>query len=116
MTAAPACDPDTLTPPCRGCCRRMHRGHRPRKCADGHPGYNGHGLCSGCASTRRYAAHRGPRRSWRRDDLLHEWAALRGACTWRTFPERVGVTREAWERAFYRARAAGDQRAVRGAS
>ena len=111
------CDPTTLAEPCVDCGRRMHRAEPARMCADGHPAHHGHGRCGGCTATRWYAEHRAPlRRNQRRDDLLAEWAHLRSTCTFRGFPGRVGVTYAAWERAFYRARAAGDPRAVRGLS
>jgi hypothetical protein len=48
-----------------------------------------------------------------RDDVLDEWDRLRGYVPFRDFHTRVSMTYEAWERAFLRAQAAGDPRAVR---
>lgn len=115
MTAAVQarpCDPDTLGDPCRDCDRRMHRGHQARRCTDGHPAHDGHGRCVAC-SRRQHRLCNPTRTTWRRGDLLDEWAALRGTVGFRDFPARVGLTYTAWERQFLRAQAAGDPRAVR---
>lgn len=113
-TSRAVCDPATLAEECGDCGRTMHRGEHARMCRDGHPRHSGQGRCGTCASSRRYRALCAPaRRTWRRDDLLEEWAALRGSCTFEDFPTRVGISYQGWERAYYRARAAGDPRAVR---
>lgn len=77
----------------------------------------GRGLCPTCWSR---AARRGvladfPTVTYTRDELLEEWAALRVRGLGRSEAAgRLGVSRAAFERALYRARAAGDERAVMG--
>ena len=56
------------------------------------------------------------RRAERRDALLAEWEFFggpTGEITMAGFALRMGMTLVAWDRAFHRARAAGDERAVR---
>ena len=71
-------------------------------------------------NARRYAGDRGKgefnRRESRRDMVLDEWVFLdgpKGRIDFHDFPARVGMTFGAWERMFYRAVDAGDERAVR---
>jgi len=54
-----------------------------------------------------------PPRIRRRDEVLDEWAFLRGQVGFYEFPAKVGMSVPAWERMFQRARVAGDVRAVR---
>lgn len=49
----------------------------------------------------------------RRDHVLDEWDTERHHVSFREFPAVVGMTYEAWERMYFRARKAGDPRAVR---
>jgi len=49
-----------------------------------------------------------------RDELLNEWVHVRASCRFTDFPRRAGITETAWRRAFERARADGDPRAVYG--
>ncbi len=49
----------------------------------------------------------------RSNEVLDEWAMVRCRVSFREFPTLVGMTFEAWERMYYRARKAGDARAVR---
>lgn len=49
----------------------------------------------------------------RRDEVMAEWDLMRGILAFEDFPSRVGMTYPAWERMFYRAKAAGDPRAIR---
>lgn len=78
----------------------------------------GRGLCQCCyAKARRLDEvidH--PRRLRSRDEMLEEWEHCRGpigGARFYNFGARIGSSQEAWERAFYRARAAGDPRAIR---
>lgn len=50
---------------------------------------------------------------WSRDELLDEWVFLRGHVPFEQFAQRLGIKHESWERTFYRAKVAGDPRAVR---
>lgn len=50
---------------------------------------------------------------YNRDELLDEWVFLRGWVRFEDFGPRVGIAQVSWERAFERARSAGDPRAVR---
>ena len=72
------------------------------------------GLCRGCydKGVRTGAIVKRPPR-WTPDELLDEWVFMRGWTTWEEFGPRVGMKQATWERAFYRASAKGDPRAVR---
>lgn len=52
-----------------------------------------------------------PRERYTRDELLDEWEFLRGEVPFQYFAARVGISHAAWERLYFRARAAGDPRA-----
>jgi hypothetical protein len=94
----------------------MHTGRGARTCTAGHPPARGRGLCTGCrqAAWRAGTLDQHARRQWSRDELLDEWVALRaGGVRFVDFPHRVGVTQAAWEQAWGRAFAAGDERVVR---
>jgi|GEM_PF-5195757 len=52
--------------------------------------------------------------TWTRDELLAEWVHVRPNCTFDEFPGRIGITADAWQKAWQRARAARDPRAVYG--
>ncbi len=58
----------------------------------------------------------GPREPLSRDELLEEWDWLRGEVPFWDFGRRMRINQAAWERAYQRARAAGDPRAVRARS
>lgn len=111
------CDPGTLAA-CACCGAIMHKASQDqRECADGHTSMTGRHLCRGCY----YTAERNgtlpdyPRALRTRDELLEEWEWMRGqGVGFREFAQRVGMTFTAWDRAYWRARAAGDPRAVRG--
>lgn len=110
------CNPDTLLD-CVCCGAPMHAAsQRMRECADGHTSMVGRGLCRDDY----YAAERNgtiadyPPTQRSRGELLEEWEWMRGqGVGYREFPARMGMTFAAWERAFLRARKAGDPRAVR---
>ncbi|WP_344029272.1 hypothetical protein [Pseudonocardia kongjuensis] len=73
------------------------------------------GLCGACymASWRRedLAEHAVQQRP--RDDVLDDWLVLRGeGLSLRQAAARLGMSFEAFERAFYRARGDGDERAL----
>jgi hypothetical protein len=54
-----------------------------------------------------------PRRSWSREDVMSEWDLLRSeGYTRRVAADRLGMRWETFDRAYWRARAAGDPRAV----
>lgn len=92
----------------------------PQTAGEVPPGWRRHvarGLCDPCWS----AAARGgrlpefERSTYSRDDLLDEWDLLRSqGCTRREAARRLGLSIEAFDRALYRARADGDERAVMG--
>jgi hypothetical protein len=75
------------------------------------------GLCSPCYDRE---LHKGsvdqyPRRTRTRDEVMEDWDHLRrSGVEWRDAHQRLGVTRSAFERAYERARAAGDPRALEG--
>lgn len=79
--------------------------------------HSGRGLCTICY---RRAHHRGDiidheRVSRRRDDVLDDWETLRSAGVGRVdAARRLGMTVAAFGQSLYRARAAGDPRAVLG--
>lgn len=110
------CNPATLAV-CAGCDTTMHlSSHNQRTCAAGHPSMTGRTLCVSCyyQATRAGTLADFPRRLRSRDELLEEWEWLAAAGVgFAEFPARVGVTFAAWQRAFLRARADGDLRAVR---
>ena len=90
------------------------------RCRDGHPRHAGRGICHACASRIRYGSPiaLGPieQPRMRPDEVLDEWVWLRGpvgAIAFDDFPERVSIAPKTWEQIFYRARRAGDPRAVR---
>jgi hypothetical protein len=73
------------------------------------------GLCWFCyrAATKNGELFDYPRSTRSRDEVLDEWEMLRGeGYTRRQAAERIGMTFEAFDRALYRARSAGDPRAV----
>jgi hypothetical protein len=54
-----------------------------------------------------------PRTTWSRDELMGEWDLLRSeGYTRRNAAERLGLKWETFDRAYFRARSAGDPRAV----
>jgi hypothetical protein len=82
-----------------------------------HATHEGRGLCTPCYERANYrgrlADH--PRRTWSRDDVMTEWDLLRrDGHTRAQAAERLGMTWAALDRAIWRARAAGDPRAVPG--
>jgi len=76
------------------------------------------GLCGPCYDhalhTRKLDDY--PRRTRSRDELMDEWDHLRqSGVPWQFAHDRLGVTQVAFERAYARARADGDHRALEGA-
>lgn len=110
------CDPGTVLD-CGACGKPMHAAsHDQRLCAAGHPSLKGRGLCRSCYDVAVRAGTRAdyPPALRSRGELLDEWQWMRSqGVSFREFPGRVGMTFAAWERAFYRARKAGDPRAAR---
>lgn len=111
------CDPGTLVVCAGPCGELIHRtSQHQRCCAAGHRSVNCRRLCEHCW---RGAAQDGtltdyPRMFRTRDELLDDWAHLSvQGVGYREFAGRVGMTFAAWDRAYWRARAAGDERAVR---
>jgi transposase-like protein len=77
--------------------------------------HEGRGLCPPCYRQAQYGGRLDeyPRRSWSREDVMSEWDLLRAeGYTRRNAAERLGLKWETFDRAFYRAKAAGDPRAV----
>jgi hypothetical protein len=75
------------------------------------------GLCSPCYGRALHADRLDefPRRTRSRDELMSEWDHLRRAgVEWWDAHRRLGMTAAAFERAYWRARAAGDPRAIEG--
>jgi hypothetical protein len=102
---------------CKGRCGRPLIRSRRAPIPPGHGRHAAHGRCTACrAHTDRGAVVADyPRRTWRRDDLLEEWAMLRSSGSTRDeAADRLGMTLTAFDRALQRARAAGDERAVPG--
>jgi len=78
-------------------------------------GHEARGLCEPCYKREDYHGRLAdyPRATWSRDDLMTEWELLRSeGYSRRDAADRLGVKWEAFDRAYYRARAAGDPRAV----
>jgi hypothetical protein len=72
----------------------------------------GRGLCRPCHQTAGEDRIDYERVGRSRDELMAEWEILRGeGYTKRQAAERLGMTFEAFDRAYHRARAAGDPRA-----
>lgn len=111
------CNPDTVFD-CACCDTPTHppnEGQRP--CSAGHLPSTARNLCRVCydAAGRDGTRDNYPRVLRTRDELLEEWEWMRGqGVGFREFAQRVGMTFTAWDRAYWRARAAGDPRAVRG--
>lgn len=109
-------------PPCTGlfvgtcvvCDTPMHASGS-RRCRQGHSAVRGRSACPTCYERARTDGTLIdlPRRYFSRDELLAEWEMFRGQVSFREFHERVGVSHRTWERAYYRARADGDPRAIR---
>jgi len=81
------------------------------------PDKNSRLLCETCYGRERRAGRldEHPRRTWSRDDLLEEWSFLHGqGYTRKQAADRLGISPAALDRAIWRARAAGDPRAVPG--
>ena len=81
------------------------------------PNRNSRGLCEPCyGRERRSGRHEDhPRRTWSRDELMEEWAFLHSQkYTRKQAADRLGISPAALDRAIWRARAAGDPRAVPG--
>lgn len=77
--------------------------------------HEGRGLCPPCYRQAQYAGRLDdyPRTTWSRDELMGEWDLLRSeGYTRRNAAERLGLKWETFDRAYFRARAAGDERAV----
>jgi transposase-like protein len=76
--------------------------------------HEGRGLCPPCYRQAHYSGRLDeyPRRSWSRDELMGEWDLLRSdGYTRRNAAERLGLKWETFDRAYWRARSAGDPRA-----
>lgn len=102
-----------LDAPCLRCGRDMVPRTWPR--TPGTVTYKGRGYCRTCYD-RVFLSPVPAVRSgrWRRDDLLEEWDRLRrDGVTMRQAVDRLGITYDALDKALIRAKAAGDQRAVR---
>ncbi|HEY9354652.1 MAG TPA: hypothetical protein VIP28_15425 [Nocardioides sp.] len=110
---APPCDAQFVGT-CLVCDMPMHASGS-RRCSEGHFGVRGRSACPTCYERARADGTLIdlPRRYLSRDELLDEWELLRGQVSFRAFHERVGVSHRTWERAYYRARADGDPRAIR---
>ena len=79
--------------------------------------HEGRGLCPPCYRQATYTGRLDdyPRRNWSRDELLSEWELLRGEGHTRLqAAERLGMSALTFDRALWRARAAGDPRAELG--
>lgn len=99
---------------CNECRRAIHPRSSDAAREDAH---DGRGLCSSCYKRADYHGQLidHPRRTRTRDEVLEEWDWLRRAgVPWQHAHERLGMTAGAFQRAYYRARAAGDPRAVVG--
>ena len=98
----------TWPKPCKNCRRDMwpRRSGAPRI-------HGGHGKCKHCYRSDEYFREPVETRStWTQDELLTEWELLRPAgYTKRQAAQQLGMTLGAFERALYRAQAAGDPRA-----
>ena len=96
---------------CRSCNKPTH----PQGAGKRSDAHIGRGLCSNCHDRHRRngTLDEFPRATWSRDDLMTEWDLLRRCgVPRRDAAARIGVTWEAFDRAFWRARAAGDPRAI----
>lgn len=72
-----------------------------------------HGLCTRCHRYEQRLDEPWRPRPWPLTELLDEWVWLREHVRFEDFGPRVGITSKSWARAFERARALGDPRAVR---
>jgi hypothetical protein len=104
--------PGRVTATCRNCGRTIHprTANVPRENTHG-----GRGLCDGCYTIGRHhhCLHTYPRGTYSRDELMDKWDHLRrSGHTRREAAGRLGMTWAAFDRAYWRARAAGDPRAV----
>lgn len=102
----------SAAPRCRSCGRRVF----PQKSGAAWRDRNaGRRLCTSCydRSLRRGTLLNFPMQRRSRDDLLDDWLILRDeGHTLQQAAERLGMSWPTFERAFYRARAAGDPRAL----
>lgn len=82
-----------------------------------HPGcvrpVRSRGYCGTCHRRLMRSGQLIARETYSLDQIMDEWAFLRGWVAWEEFGARLGIKQESWERAYARARAAGDPRAVR---
>ena len=98
---------------CRSCNKPTH----PQGAGKRSDAHIGRGLCSPCHGRHDRAGtlDQYPRATWPRDELMAEWDHLRrsGVCL-RDAHARIGMSAAAFERAYQRARAGGDPRAIAG--
>lgn len=110
----PVCDPATLDD-CVECGGGMHRVRDKsvrRRCAGGHGVHAGRGVCVTCTDRAR-RGHK-PSTETPRDVLLDAWTDLSEVGVgFDEFARLRGMDPRTWRRAFERARADGDPRAVR---
>lgn len=96
---------------CRDCERDIYPQHWGLPRATMH---KGRGLCWSCHDHRWYVGtlDEVERLTFSRDELMTEWEILRGeGYTKREAAARIGISLERFDRAFHRAKAAGDPRA-----